>query len=103
MRNLTVTTSGGRELVLVDHVAFDVRRGQALGLVGETGAGKSVIAQVLLQVGGNRIASGSIVFDGIQLVNSDLRRLGRCGANASRTWARTRCQRLILSSGSRAS
>ena len=66
VRDLTVTTSGGREFVLVDHVTFDVRRGEVLGLVGETGAGKSVIARALLQVGGNRIASGSVVFDGME-------------------------------------
>jgi peptide/nickel transport system permease protein len=77
VRDLTVATSGGRQLALVDGVSFDVSRGEVLGLVGETGAGKSVIARALLQVGGNRVASGSIVFDGIELAGADARTLAR--------------------------
>jgi peptide/nickel transport system permease protein len=74
VEDLTVTPRG-QALELVEHVTFAVKRGEVLGLVGETGAGKSVIARALLQVGGNVIAEGSVVFDGIELVGANTRQL----------------------------
>jgi peptide/nickel transport system ATP-binding protein len=44
----------------VDHVSFDVRSGEALGLVGETGAGKSTVGRLVL--GLETPTSGSIRF-----------------------------------------
>ena len=48
----------------VDGVSFDIRRGEILGLVGESGCGKSVTAQSILRIlpGSARIVSGEIVF-----------------------------------------
>ena len=43
-------------------VTFQVRRGETLGLVGESGYGKSTTGRAVVQV--ERPASGSIVFDG---------------------------------------
>jgi peptide/nickel transport system ATP-binding protein/oligopeptide transport system ATP-binding protein len=51
VRDLSVsfTTEEGH-LRAVDHVSFDIRRGEVLGLVGESGCGKSVTAMSLLRL-----------------------------------------------------
>lgn len=49
----------------VDDVSFDIQRGEAFGLVGESGCGKSTIGKML--VGLLRPTSGSIKFDGREL------------------------------------
>jgi peptide/nickel transport system ATP-binding protein len=46
----------------VDDVSFDIRRGETLGLVGESGCGKSTVARLI--VGLYRPSSGSIVYAG---------------------------------------
>ena len=49
----------------VDGVSFDIARGETLGLVGESGCGKSTIA--ILVVGLQRPSNGEILFDGQDL------------------------------------
>lgn len=51
----------------VDDVSFDVRRGETLGLVGESGCGKSTTGRTVLQL--YRPTSGSVEFDGVDLVH----------------------------------
>ena len=51
----------------VDDVSFDVRRGETLGLVGESGCGKSTTGRTVLQL--YRPTSGSVTFDGVDLVH----------------------------------
>ena len=46
----------------VDGVSFEVRRGETLGLVGETGCGKSTLARCISRL--FELTSGQIVFDG---------------------------------------
>src|SRR4051794_24128363 len=46
----------------VDNVSFEVRRGETLGLVGETGCGKSTLARCIVRL--HDVTSGSITFDG---------------------------------------
>jgi peptide/nickel transport system ATP-binding protein/oligopeptide transport system ATP-binding protein len=51
----------------VDGISFDVKRGEALGIVGETGCGKSTTARLM-----NRLlepTSGSIKVDGHEIAN----------------------------------
>ena len=58
------------EVRAVDGVSFSVERGQALGLVGESGCGKSSIALTLLKIlpENSRILGGKILLDGADIV-----------------------------------
>jgi oligopeptide transport system ATP-binding protein len=62
----------------VDGVSFEVRRGETLGLVGESGCGKSTTGRTILQL--YRPTSGSVHFEGVDLVHlkgEDLRKMRR--------------------------
>jgi len=50
----------------VDGVSFDVKRGETLGLVGESGCGKSTTGRTILQL--YKPTSGNVSFDGTDLV-----------------------------------
>jgi peptide/nickel transport system ATP-binding protein len=54
----------------VDNVSFGVQQGEALGIAGESGSGKSTIALSLLRIlpAGGHIRKGSVIFDGQDLV-----------------------------------
>ncbi|MFT5291764.1 MAG: oligopeptide/dipeptide ABC transporter ATP-binding protein [Planctomycetota bacterium] len=52
-------------LKAVDGVSFDLQRGESLGLVGESGCGKSTVARTI--VGLHPATSGSIRFEGKEL------------------------------------
>src|SRR3990172_6850775 len=55
----------------VDGVSFSIKKGETLGLVGESGCGKSVTAlsvmRLISQPG--RVADGRISFDGVNLLD----------------------------------
>lgn len=53
----------------VNDVSFDVARGQSIGLVGESGCGKSTVARTLLRL--IEPDSGSIHFDGTDVRQAD--------------------------------
>lgn len=59
----------------VDGLDFFIQRGKTLGLVGESGCGKSTTGQAILQL--YRPTSGSIIFDGEQLCDLKGERLRR--------------------------
>ena len=62
----------------VDDVSFALRRGETLGLVGESGCGKSTTGRAIIRL--YRPTSGRIVFDGVDLSSlegSALRRMRR--------------------------
>jgi oligopeptide transport system ATP-binding protein len=50
----------------VDGVSFDVKRGETLGLVGESGCGKSTTGRTILQL--YKPTAGNVTFDGTDLV-----------------------------------
>lgn len=59
----------------VDGVSFDVYRGEVLGLVGESGCGKTTISRSIL--GLTEPTSGSIIFDGKELMGMKKKELRR--------------------------
>jgi peptide/nickel transport system ATP-binding protein len=79
VEGLRIETSLGSEIV--DEVSFEARAGEVLGLVGESGCGKTSTALALLghSKAGTRIAGGSAVLDGrhdlLRLDESARRRL----------------------------
>jgi len=66
---------GGDQVRAVDGVSFSLARGETLGLVGESGCGKSTTGRAVLQL--LRPAAGSVVFDGQPLHEFWQRRGGR--------------------------
>jgi len=62
----------------VDNVSFKIRRGQTLGLVGESGCGKTTIGRCILRI--YHPTAGTITFDGRDITNlskSEMRPLRR--------------------------
>lgn len=70
--DLNVVYTARKKVVhAVNWVSFDVKRGQTLGLVGETGAGKTTIAKSILRILPDppaRILGGEILLDGKDLL-----------------------------------
>ena len=62
----------------VDGVSFEVMRGETLGLVGESGCGKSTTGRTVLQL--YKPTAGNVIFEGINLVglkSEDMRKTRR--------------------------
>jgi oligopeptide/dipeptide ABC transporter ATP-binding protein len=64
---------GAEAVHAVDGVNLEVRRGQTLGLVGETGCGKSTLARCITRL--YDITSGRVIFDGQDITQLSARRM----------------------------
>src|SRR5688572_17041358 len=72
IRDLRVVFRGREDLVAVDGVSFDLRRGESLGLVGESGCGKSTVALSIVKLvrPPGVVASGEVRFHGVDLLRA---------------------------------
>lgn len=70
-----------RVLHAVDNVSFSIGKGETVGLVGESGCGKSSLGKTL--VGVNPVTSGDIVFEGKNIAQL---------SGSARQWVRRRLQ-----------
>lgn len=81
VKNLTTSFhTGGSYLPAIDDVSFSIRKGETLGIVGESGCGKSVTSLSIMQLlsSNGKIQRGSIQFEGRELVglsDNDMRKI----------------------------
>ena len=72
VKNLTVEYTSGKNIIhAVNDVSFEMKKGETLALVGETGAGKTTIAKSILRILPNppaKIQGGEIWLDGEDLL-----------------------------------
>lgn len=76
IRDLKIGIARGRAnpLVVVDNATFGLARGEMLGLIGESGSGKTMVCRALigtLHRRAARVLSGTIRLDGLDLAHSD--------------------------------
>jgi peptide/nickel transport system ATP-binding protein len=72
--SLSVHTAAGRPLVT--DLSFDVSTGQRLGIIGESGSGKSVTSLAITGLlAGGLAATGSVLLDGVEVVGAPDKRL----------------------------
>lgn len=62
--------------LILNDVSFQVEKGDYIGIVGDTGSGKSTILRLLL--GFEKSESGSVYYDGQDIDNLDVKSLRRC-------------------------
>jgi oligopeptide/dipeptide ABC transporter ATP-binding protein len=82
VKDLKVEYRSGKSIVhAVNGVSFDLARGKTLGLVGETGAGKTTTAKTIMRILPEftaRVAGGEIILDGedlLSLSEKDMRKI----------------------------
>ena len=82
VKDLVVEYTSGKSVIqAVNGVSFDLKRGETLGLVGETGAGKTTIAKSILRILPDppaRVKGGEIWFDGqdiMKMGNDEIRKV----------------------------
>ena len=79
VRHLDVRFDGTPPVQALSDIGFDLAAGEVLGLLGESGSGKSALLRTLLRLHratGTRIA-GEIVFDGVDVLTLERRALQR--------------------------
>ncbi|MBR6706586.1 MAG: ABC transporter ATP-binding protein [Clostridia bacterium] len=57
-----------RPLKAVDDVSFSIRRGETLGLVGESGCGKTTVGRTILHL--YKPTAGTVIYDGMEIKDS---------------------------------
>ena len=60
----------------VDNVSFSIKKGQTMGLVGESGCGKSTCARTIIRI--YEPTSGQIIFNGQDITELTQKSLSRC-------------------------
>lgn len=79
VKDLTVTISGNR---VVDGISFEVPRGERVGIIGESGSGKSMTALAVLGLlPDGAETTGSVTFDGQELLGAGEKELARIRGN----------------------
>ena len=79
---VTFTRRGEESFRAVDGVSLDVRPGQTVGLVGESGCGKSVTSLAIMGLlDDNAKVTGSIVYDGQELIGKTDKQLSLIRGN----------------------
>ena len=70
-----VRGKGGRMMKLkaVDDVSFSINRGETLGLVGESGCGKTTVGRTILRL--YEPTAGQVIFDGEEVTKKNITRL----------------------------
>jgi peptide/nickel transport system ATP-binding protein len=77
VRNLTISATiyppgeAPKDIAIVHGISFDLQKGRVLGLIGESGAGKSTIGLASLAYGrgGVRITGGEVLLDGQNILD----------------------------------
>ena len=67
------------DLKAVDNVSFKIRRGETLGLVGESGCGKTTVGRCILRV--YKPTSGQIIFEGCDIARIPLAKIKQVRRN----------------------
>lgn len=69
IENLVVEFPSGRKgkVHAVSDISFDIRKGETLGIVGESGCGKSTTAKAVIQL--PKPTSGSVSYEGVDLTS----------------------------------
>lgn len=85
VKNLIVEYAADKKTVhAVNNVSFELRTGETLGLVGETGAGKTTIAKAILGILPDppaKVKSGVIEFEGRDLLKLSKRKMSHIKGN----------------------
>jgi ABC-type oligopeptide transport system ATPase subunit len=68
-----VGTFGGRQLTAVRDVSFEVKPGEVVSLIGESGSGKTTVGKMILRL--TPVTEGSITFDGTDVSGLERGRL----------------------------
>ena len=76
LKDLQITFgSGKKKFVAVDHVNFDIYKGETFSLVGESGSGKTTIGRAIIRV--NPCAAGEIQYKGVRISGKTSKSLDR--------------------------
>ena len=83
---IDVRVTRKKRLQIVNSASFEIQPGKLVGLIGESGSGKTMLCRSLVGTLGRRgayIAGGQLTFDGIDLVNA-----------SNKEWAEIRGKRI---------